>query len=111
MQHDTTTCNMIQQHTTRWSNGTNFFFTTNVARCSMKSWDRFTGALDFVDKKIIGKRGKPNIPFAVFCPFCVRFPAISLFYRKYFIVGPIIQFLKIKMRIRLLSHRNDIVPV
>ena len=46
MQHDTTTCNMIQQHTTRWSNGTNFFFTTNVARCCMKSWDRLTGALN-----------------------------------------------------------------
>ena len=45
MQHDTTTCNMIQQHTTRWSNGTNFFFTTNVACCCMKSWDRLTGAL------------------------------------------------------------------
>ena len=45
MQHDTTTCNMIQQHTTRWSNGTNFFFTTTVARCCMKSWDRLTGAL------------------------------------------------------------------
>ena len=45
MQHDTTTCNMIQQHTTGWSNGTNFFFTTNVARCCMKSWDRLTGAL------------------------------------------------------------------
>ena len=47
MQHDTTTCNMIQQHTTRWSNGTNFFFTTNVARCCMKSWYRLTGALLF----------------------------------------------------------------
>ena len=46
MQHDTTTCNMIQQHTTRWSNGTNFFFTTNVACCCMKSWDRLTGALE-----------------------------------------------------------------
>ena len=46
MQHDTTTCNMIQQHTTRWSNGTNFFFTTNVARCCMKSWDRLTRALE-----------------------------------------------------------------
>ena len=46
MQHDTTTYNMIQQHTTRWSNGTNFFFTTNVVPCCMKSWDRLTGALD-----------------------------------------------------------------
>ena len=45
MQHDSTTCNMIQQHTTRWSNGTNFFFTTNVACCCMKSSDRLTGAL------------------------------------------------------------------
>ena len=45
MQHDTTTYNMIQQHTTSWSNGTNFFFTTNVVRCCMKSWDRLTGAL------------------------------------------------------------------
>ena len=45
MQHDTTTCNMIQQHTTRWSNGTNFFFTANVACCCMKSWDRLAGAL------------------------------------------------------------------
>ena len=42
-----TSCNMIQQHTTRWSNGTNFFFTTNVVHCCMKSWDRLTGALDF----------------------------------------------------------------
>ena len=49
MQHDTTTCNMIQQHITRWSNGTNVFFTTNVASCCMKSWDRLTGALLFVD--------------------------------------------------------------
>ena len=45
MQHDTTIYNMIQQHTTRWSNGANFFFTTNVVRCCMKSWDRLTGAL------------------------------------------------------------------
>ena len=44
MQHDTTTYNMIQKHTTKWSNGTNYFFTINVVRC-MKSWDRLTGAL------------------------------------------------------------------
>ena len=43
MQHDTTTYNMTQQHATRWSNGANFFFTTNVVRCCMKSWDRLTG--------------------------------------------------------------------
>ena len=45
MQHDTTTQSMIQQHTTRWSNGTNFFFTTNVVRCCIESWDHLTGAL------------------------------------------------------------------
>ena len=36
---------MMQQHTTRWSNGINFFFTTNVVRCCMKRWDRLTGPL------------------------------------------------------------------
>ena len=55
MQHDTTapttTYNMIQQHTTRWSNGRNFFFTTNVARC-MKSWDRLTRALVSYKKRV-----------------------------------------------------------
>ena len=43
MQHDT-------KHTTRWPNGTNFFFTTNVVRCCMKTWDRLTGALEMTDQ-------------------------------------------------------------
>ena len=50
IQHDTTTYNIIQQHTTRWSHSTNFFFTTNVVHCCIKSWDRLTGALETIRK-------------------------------------------------------------
>ena len=61
MQHDTTTYSMIQQHTTMWSNGANFFFSTNVVGCCMKSWDRLTGALQRYVKCVIILRSENDV--------------------------------------------------